>query len=77
MAKVEIYTSNTCGYCHAAKEFFEANGIEYIEHNVSKDVEARKTLIKKGIMSVPLIIIDGEEIMGFDEAKIKSLLNIK
>lgn len=76
MANVEIYTSNTCTYCHAAKEFFQANNVEYTEHNISEDVEARKALMKKGIMSVPFIVINGEEILGFDEAKIKSALNL-
>ncbi|WP_133629402.1 glutaredoxin family protein [Fonticella tunisiensis] len=76
MAKVEIYTSDTCHFCHAAKEYFKENNIEYTEHNISKDMEARKTLMKKGYMSVPLIIIDGEEILGFDKDRIKNLLNL-
>ena len=76
MPKVEIYTSNTCTYCHQAKEYFQENNIEYIEHNVSTDIESRKALMKKGIMSVPLIVIDGEDIVGFDEEKIKGLLKL-
>jgi glutaredoxin 3 len=76
MPKVEIYTSNTCTYCHQAKEYFQENNIEYTEHNVSTDIESRKALMKKGIMSVPLIVIDGEDIVGFDEEKIKGLLKL-
>jgi glutaredoxin len=32
--------------------------------------------MKKGIMSVPLIVIDGEDILGFDQEKIKDLLKL-
>lgn len=76
MAKVQIYTSNTCGYCHMAKDFFEENNIEYTELNVSENVEARKELMKKGYMSVPVIIIEEEEILGFDKDRIVQILGI-
>jgi len=76
MNKVEIYTSNTCGYCHLAKEFFKENNIEYIEYNISEDLEAKKALIKKGIRSVPVININGEEMLGFDKEKVVSMLGI-
>ncbi len=74
MKKVIIYSSNTCKYCHLAKEFFEENNIEYIEKNVSEDVVAKKELIKKGYMGVPVIIIDEEEIQGFDKERLEELL---
>ncbi len=76
MSKVDIYTSDTCHYCHLAKDFFDQYNIMYTEHSVSKDSEARKTLMRKGVMSVPYIVIDGEEIQGFDEDTLKQKLNI-
>ncbi len=68
--EVIIYTSNTCGYCHAAKDYFDSLKVGYTEKNVSTDLEARKELIQKGFMGVPVIIIDGEIIQGFDKAAI-------
>jgi glutaredoxin 3 len=76
MKKVDIYTSNTCGYCHAAMDYFNEKSIEYTEHNISSDAEARKELMKKGYRSVPLIVIDGQEILGFDQDKVNSLLEL-
>lgn len=76
MNKVEIYTSNTCGYCHMALDFFKANKIEYVEHNISEDPEAKKALIKKGYRGVPVININGEEMVGFDKEKIVALLKL-
>jgi glutaredoxin 3 len=76
MNKVEIYTSPTCGYCHEAMEFFENNKVEYIEHDISKDKESKRTLMKKGYMSVPVIVINGEEMLGFDKEKLTTILGL-
>lgn len=76
MHNVEIYTSDGCGFCHMAKDFFEENSIKYTEHNISKDMQARKELVKKGYMSVPLIIIDDEEILGFEKERVEKLLGL-
>lgn len=74
MKKVEIYTSNSCGYCHMAKDYFKENNISYEEYNVSENPQARKELMKKGYMSVPVIVIEGEEVVGFDKHRIEKLL---
>jgi glutaredoxin 3 len=76
MNKVEIYTSDTCVYCHRAKEFFEENNISYVEHNISRDAEIRKSLMLKGYRSVPLIVINNVEVLGFDKDKISDLLKL-
>lgn len=76
MNKIIIYTSEGCSHCHEAKEFFNDNNIPYIEHNISEDKAAKKDLIKKGVMSVPYIIIDDNEFRGFEIEKIKSILNV-
>ena len=34
MAKVEIYTSPLCGFCHAAKRLLDSKGVEYEEFDV-------------------------------------------
>ena len=72
--EVVLYTSNTCSHCHTAKEYFLEKGVQVIEKNVQEDPAARKELMKKGIMAVPVIVIDGETIVGFDKGKIESLL---
>lgn len=82
MAKVEIYSTPTCHYCKAAKEFFTENNVEYTDYNVAEDAEKRAEMIdKSGQMGVPVILITndaGEEEMtvGFDEPKVKAALGI-
>lgn len=74
MKKVEIYTSDTCGKCVQAKDYLKKNKIDYKEYNISKDSEARKELIGMGYMSVPLLIINGEHVLGFDLKRMSDLL---
>lgn len=75
MKNVTIYSTPTCHFCHAAKEYFKANDIKYTEHDVASDMEKRTEMIElTGQMGVPVIRIDEDVIVGFDEDKVKELL---
>ena len=77
MKNVAIYTTPTCVYCKMAKELFQEHNIEYTEYNVAQDAEKRNELIERtGQMGVPVITIDNEVIIGFDEDKIRTLLGL-
>ncbi|MCP6726488.1 MAG: glutathione S-transferase N-terminal domain-containing protein [Patescibacteria group bacterium] len=77
MAKVILYTTPTCVYCKAAKEFFEENNVEYEEKDVSKDEADLQEMVKKsGGMAVPVIDIDGEIVVGFNKDQVADLLGV-
>ena len=73
---VVIYSSNSCGYCAMAKDYFNEKGVAYTEKNVSTDIEARKDLMAKGFMGVPVIYVEDEVIQGFDKARLDALLGL-
>jgi glutaredoxin-like YruB-family protein len=78
MKKIKIYTTPSCPYCFALKEFLKSHNIEFEDVDVSKDENAAKEMIEKsGQMGVPVVEIDGEIVVGFDKEKICQLLNIK
>ena len=78
MANVEIYTTPWCAYCKMAKEYFKKNNVAYTEHDVAEDPAKRQEMIDKTHqMGVPVIIIDGKIVIGFDRGKINELLGIK
>lgn len=77
MKEVIIYTTPTCGYCKMAKEFFDANNVQYKDYNVGTDLEKRKEMIERsGQMGVPVIFVGDEMTVGFDKAKLSSLLGL-
>jgi len=60
-----------------AKEFFQANNVNYTEHDVSVDEAMRNEMVEKsGQMGVPVIDIEGEVVVGFDEPRIKEILGL-
>lgn len=74
---VTIYTTPTCAYCKLAKEFFKEHNIAYAEKNVMADQAAREEMMKKSnSLSVPVIDIGGEIVIGFDKEKLSRLLRI-
>ncbi len=78
MANVKVYSTPTCPQCHRLKEFLKENNVEFEDINVFEDHEAAEEMIKKsGQMSVPVLDIDGELVIGYDAKKTKELLNLK
>ena len=73
---VTIYSTPVCHFCQAAKEYFKANDIAYTEHDVAADAAKREEMIElTGQMGVPVIQIGNDVVIGFDEDKVKELLN--
>lgn len=75
MKNVVVYTSSTCPYCTLAKDYLDSKGVQYEEKNISISREAREELMEKGHTGVPVVVIDSEEIVGFDKSRIDMLLD--
>jgi len=69
MAKIEIYTSPLCGFCHAAKRLLTSKGLEFEEFDVMFKPALKKEMMDRaeGRHTVPQIFIDGCGIGGCDE----------
>ena len=77
MAKTIIYSTPSCVYCKVAMDFFDENGIEYIEHNVATDEKALNEMVSKSNqMSVPVIDVDGKIFVGFNKSELEKTLKV-
>jgi glutaredoxin-like YruB-family protein len=75
MKKITVYSTQSCPYCHMAKEYLEEKNLEFEYIDVGKDKEKAKEMIEKsGQMGVPVIIIGDEVIVGFNKPKIEEAL---
>lgn len=74
MKNVTIYTANTCPYCIKTKEYLAEKGIKYDEKNVQENSQAKNELLSMGYRTVPVIIVEDEEIVGFDKSKIDNVI---
>ena len=74
MAEIIVYSSNMCGACEMVKEFLRLRGKEFVERNVSVDLQGRKELIELGFDATPVSVIGDSVVEGFDVDKIDAAL---
>lgn len=76
--RVIIFSTPTCAFCNAAKSYFRQRGIKFRDVDVSRDPAAARDMVRRsGQQGVPVIDIGGKIVVGFDRAKIDSLLKLK
>ena len=58
------------------KEYLSRKGIPYTDYDVAADTDKAKEMIQKsGQMAVPVIVIDDEIVVGFNQAKLDEMLS--
>ncbi len=69
MKAIEIYTTQSCPYCHAAKRLLQKKGASYTEIDVSADAALRMAMTQRagGRRTVPQIFIGGRLVGGSDD----------
>ena len=69
MKKITLYSTQTCGFCRAAKSLLDDKGISYKEIDVSSDLELRGQMMTKanGRRSVPQIFINDAHLGDFSD----------
>lgn len=66
--RVILYTRDWCGFCSAATRLLKSANASYEEHNLTgkwEELEAVKA--RYGHPTVPLVIVDGQLIGGYNE----------
>jgi glutaredoxin 3 len=72
---VTIYTTPTCGYCQQLKAYLRQRGVPFTEYDVSRDQHAAAEMIRvSGQQGVPVTLIDGQVVVGFNRPRIDQLL---
>ena len=77
MKEVKVYSTPTCTYCLMLKDYLNEKAVQFEDYDVSADAEKREEMlgVTGGQMGVPVIVIDGEVVFGFDKDRIEELLN--
>jgi len=76
--KVIVFTTPSCSWCRAVKNYFKKHRVRFKEVDVTKDHRAAKDMVRRtGQQGVPVILINNRPIVGFDKPKINRFLNIK
>jgi glutaredoxin-like YruB-family protein len=75
---VRVYTTPTCSWCTTLKTFLRKNGIYFTEIDITRDEQAAKEMVRmSGQQGVPQTEINGQMIVGFNQPRLKELLEIQ
>jgi glutaredoxin len=58
------------------KEFLSHHNVPYTDRDISVDEQALEELEKLGFMTTPVVTVDGEIVVGFNQKRLKELLNV-
>lgn len=68
MQKIIIYSTQSCGYCNAAKELLTARGLAFEVIDLTSDIEKRRELSEAHhYFTVPMIFIGDAFIGGYTD----------
>jgi glutaredoxin-like YruB-family protein len=72
---VVVYTTPTCGFCRQVKAYLNQRGVPFTEYDVSRDPQAAAEMVRlSGQRGVPVVLIDGQVVVGFNQPLIDQLL---
>ncbi len=80
--QVILYALSTCGWCRMTKELLNSNGIEYefIDVDLTSGPEREEIINRVRQLnprgSFPTMQIDNQVVVGYDEERIRELLEI-
>jgi len=71
---VIMYSTSWCGYCKKARVMLNMQGVQFKEFDIEKSSEASAEMKSIGGHGVPVFLIQGEVVKGFNESKVLELI---
>ena len=70
-----VYSAPWCGWCRKTVEWLDERGVAYENRDVEANDTYRKELVShSGGTSVPVVVIDGEVVRGFNADRMEELI---
>ena len=63
-------------FCNKTQEYLAEKGVEFEDRDITKNEIFLKELEEMNIMSTPVIVIDGEAVVGFKKDRLDELLGL-
>jgi glutaredoxin len=72
--EVWIYTTPSCSYCRAAKEYMRLKGVAYVEKDISANAANKSEFRAIGGRGVPVTLAGNQRINGYSEEAFSTFL---
>lgn len=73
---IRMLSSETCGWCTAARRWMTQEGIPFDECFIEREARCRADYEALGAMGTPTLVVRGRRIVGFDRAGILQALSV-
>jgi mycoredoxin len=73
--KVILYATAWCGYCKKTRALLNENNIPFYEYDIEKSQEGFKQHKSLGGKGIPVLLINGEVVNGYNPTRILELAN--
>lgn len=75
-SQVDLYITSWCPYCKKAMAYLNSKGIKFNQYDIEKDLQAaiRKRNLAPNYRGVPLAVINGKTIKGFNKKSYQAAL---
>lgn len=76
--EVLLYSAQWCPWCQRTKQFLKENKVKFKEIDVDSHPNAAHELMEKtGQLGIPVTLVDGKPIIGFNVPELKKSLKLK
>lgn len=73
---IVVYSGVRCPDCDLVKRYLTEHGLQFIDKNIHKDRASRQELMAMGFKSIPVTLVGGDAVQGFDREKLKQALGL-
>lgn len=72
---IKVYSAPDCSWCKKTKDYLNLKGIDFEDVNVQTNLEGREEMLTlTGQMSIPVVRVNNDFVIGFDREKIDQYL---
>ncbi len=73
-ADVVLFATSWCGYCAKTRDLLKKSGVPFVEHDIETSAEGKSQYDAIGGRGVPILLINGEMVRGYDPNLIVKLI---
>ena len=72
--KVILYATSWCGYCEKTRQLLFANGVDFFEYDIEASAKGYQQHRALGGKGIPVLLINGNVVKGYDPKRIMELV---
>ena len=72
--RITLYGTRRCPHCRQLRQWLKQRGLQYREFDIERNARAFREFQRLGGRGVPVTLIDGHRVDGFDLRKLQRLL---